>query len=73
MTRGLRLVQTFDEDLNRLEYFMAAALDAKLNYWEDPQRVFISPTEGYASPHFRAREGSVRRAAEPPGLPTPKA
>jgi len=36
VTRGLRLVQTFDADLNRLEYFMATALDAQLNYWEDP-------------------------------------
>ena len=73
VTSGLRLVQTSDENLNSLAYFMAAALDAKLIYWEDPKRVFISPTEGYDSPHSRAREESVQRAVEPPGLPTPKA
>ena len=41
---------------------MATALDAGLRYWEDPQRVFRTPTEGHDSPHV-----------EPPGLPTPKA
>ena len=72
VAHGLRLVQTPNEDLNRLEYFLATALDARLNYWEHPRAV-ISPTEVPASPHFQAREGSVQRAAEPPGLPTPKA
>ena len=41
---------------------MATALDADLKYWEEPQRVFRTPTEGHDSPQVG-----------PPGLPTPKA
>ena len=36
VTHGLRLVQTTNDVLNRLAFFMATALDARLNYWEDP-------------------------------------
>ena len=59
--------------MDNLEYFMATALDANLKYWEEPQRVFRTPTEGHDSPHSRAREESVQRDVEPPGLPTLKA
>ena len=51
VTSGIRLTQTTDEQLNNLEYFMAAALDANLKYPEEPQRIFGTPTEGHDSPH----------------------
>ena len=62
VTSGIRLSRTSDENLNNIDYFMAAALDVGLKHWGDPQRVFRTPTEGHDSPHV-----------EPPGLPTPKA